>query len=453
MSDDHANSPRDTESRQTEAAAPERPPKTSDTARAERAKSGSRDENNVLSLLKERYFAPGLLIGTLLVILPALISFSLSERRLLICSGVAIIFGAFGSTAAIKHKVYTLAGSAAVAVILFLVFVKAVEVPYTRGLISGDFKTKTLTIFAGAGSNNFLTAREPDGKHYRFVVFGEIIEAPVVEIAIDDEPLEGSTTDQTETRPILIESAVLNETLSQTKQISIEIKTDENGNLFAVDQASDQRISRRDVTDIASEQKSIGEDGDFLGRIRKSLSFLFPAEANGLCDAPQVLLEDLESDITSVRRDARRELGACGDSALPELLDTYKESKSYRTRLGTLVSLVYMLRNNSSLATGMRKSMTREHLEAVVRDNVNKDPTVRLYAGELLVRLKDERSISFLIDQAEQSSNAAEQKRALLVLKVLKKSNPSSVDKQLNTIRSEIDDENRALFEDVYSGN
>ena len=94
----------------------------------------------------------------------------LTEGRLLLCSGLGILFGAFGSKATVKYKGITVTGVAATAIILLYVVVELTQTQITHGYITGDVRGADIAII---GDETYLGAYQEDKRRYAFVVSGE----------------------------------------------------------------------------------------------------------------------------------------------------------------------------------------------------------------------------------------------------------------------------------------
>ena len=117
-------------------------------------------------------FWAAIVVGLILVVLGTEIFNSIrlsgAASQLILCSGLGIVLGAFGSTATVRHKAAVLTGVAAIAVILIYVTSYIFGGQWTQGLITGNLQNAVIEI---RGDQTYLIAR--DGSEHRFIVPGE----------------------------------------------------------------------------------------------------------------------------------------------------------------------------------------------------------------------------------------------------------------------------------------
>ena len=106
-------------------------------------------------------FVIGILCQTFNLIAPTL-------SILIICSGLGIIFGAFGSTAVINYKGVVIAGVAAVAVALLLVVDWVMRESLVRLEVDGDVKGARLELFG----DEAYPGADHGGRRFEFFIIG-----------------------------------------------------------------------------------------------------------------------------------------------------------------------------------------------------------------------------------------------------------------------------------------
>ena len=100
-------------------------------------------------------------------------SISSTVSLLVLCSGLGIIFGAFGSTATIRYKGVVVAGVAAVAIVLLWFVDYLIQDDFVQGEIDGDVAGSRIHI---RGDRVYLGAVN-DGR-FEFIVIGKEDQAP-----------------------------------------------------------------------------------------------------------------------------------------------------------------------------------------------------------------------------------------------------------------------------------
>ena len=122
----------------------------------------------------EPIFRAGLLVGSGLFLVGILCqTFNLIAPTLsilIICSGLGIIFGAFGSTAVINYKGFVIAGVAAVSIALLLVVDWVMRESLLKLEIDGDVRGARLDLF---GDTAFPGADH--GQRFEFYIVGRAV--------------------------------------------------------------------------------------------------------------------------------------------------------------------------------------------------------------------------------------------------------------------------------------
>jgi hypothetical protein len=109
-----------------------------------------------------------------------------THALLLLCSGLGLVFGAFGSTATINYKGAAVAGIAAITILLLVLVDYLVEDDYVQIEVSGIPEGAQVGLY---GDGNYFGA-EQDRRH-KFFVIGKSIKHDRLELNIrylDDEP-------------------------------------------------------------------------------------------------------------------------------------------------------------------------------------------------------------------------------------------------------------------------
>ena len=118
------------------------------------------------------------------------------------------------------------------------------------------------------------------------------------------------------------------------------------------------------------------------------------------------LLEDLASDNTDIRRDARDALANASVEDVPRLMAALREGlETYRTKLGIVVAVTEMLRYDKSKAGEFDARLTDEDLALLLDLAGDSDRTVRIYATEFLYDLDNPRVAQLAIGRAEDTED------------------------------------------------
>lgn len=156
---------------------------------------------------------------------------------------------------------------------------------------------------------------------------------------------------------------------------------------------------------IFSAQSKIGFDAEFglqrFGRysIKSFLSFIAtPAFAGDrIPTSPDLLVQSLASSDLATRRDARDLLVDLGFSAVQPLLNGVRSTRgrddeaSDRINLGATYVLSEVLQDDPALKKAISGLLTLDDLTAIVNLTASKDATVQFYAADFLARLQDRR--------------------------------------------------------------
>lgn len=104
------------------------------------------------------------------------------------------------------------------------------------------------------------------------------------------------------------------------------------------------------------------------------------------------LLTQLESSDTAMRRAARTELAGLGTGLVrPAMGELLSSDLSYRSRMGLVVALTEMLRDNKRFRSDIITLIDDDALTEMLRLATSDDYTIRVYAGEFLYDLGDPR--------------------------------------------------------------
>ena len=245
-------------------------------------------------------FRAGLLVGSGLFLIGILCqTFNLIAPTLsilIICSGLGIIFGAFGSTAVINYKGIVVAGVAAIAVALLLVVDWVMRESLVRLEVDGDVKGARLELFG----DEAYPGADHGGRRFEFFIIGREITKDRLSLIVTLPVAEMERSGRSGAREIsfdCIPSTAITRFIGGGKTLQWRFDADREV-LIGVDGGT-----------IKSGPCFEGEDTPSFA----SLGLVGAAMAQ---DADiDALLADLESKSAAVRREARIELAALGQAA------------------------------------------------------------------------------------------------------------------------------------------
>lgn len=315
------------------------------------------------------------------------------------CTGLGMILGAFGSKASVTlpGQSMTIIGCAALAVVIFFIILDRMDGRYLRIKIEGDTREATMVF---EGDNDFFGSRLKTS--YDFVVFDKDIvrKKLALIVSIGDREQIFSCIDAALLRPYLGSG----DTLQWRYNSQDASLNDETNKLIAKVGPCPSGTSTGVVVEV-------------MPAINGSSWSLFQtAYADEETPTVDELINNLNSDSTYVRRDARSELGKKGmPAARPLLTKVQSTDSSYRTKLGALVSLNEIAQSNAGQSGALKAVVEEDDLKALTKASVSDDGTVRSYATNVLVNLKDPRAIPLVIQQFPESSEDG-QRNLLVVL-------------------------------------
>lgn len=413
--------------------------------------SGTKNSRNSNGSRFDQLFYGSIVVGIIIVGISILANkhrwIGLVESRLILCSGLGILLGAFGSTAIIKYRGFVIAGVAALAIALSYVIVDVSARTLSAALkgaifgnISGDIQHATVEVYSGI---TYYGALGSKGKEYDFVVYGRI-DKPVVYVDITFRDGEGKALGSD---PLVIESRHINDYVGTGEKITWKYIKDEH----VIKDHHDNVIGKIDK-----------RSANYLRRFLKSCkawflpSPVFAETQRGLRD----IFDDLTSESAKVRREARSELAAKGPSAVGPMMEEFKEHQNiYRIRLGVLVALTEMLRKDKGLSPEVRKQLSskekgkeKENLKLIVKALNDSDRTIRIYAGEFLFDLGDPQVVPLALESAKTSYEEGRYQSIFVIkgaFQELPREEKSRVKRELEQIRLSSGEKTKALIDDI----
>ncbi len=129
------------------------------------------------------------------------------------------------------------------------------------------------------------------------------------------------------------------------------------------------------------------------------------------------LVSDLLAEDAGTRRSARSALASLGPGLLRPAMDVLNHPRPYRIKLGLVVAITEMMRENMGSRERMISELTAADLEILVKLAGNSDRTIRIYAREFLFDLGDPRVLDIAIDLFSNLSDNNARYNLVLIMK------------------------------------
>jgi hypothetical protein len=304
---------------------------------------------------------------------------------LILCSGLGLLFGAFGSMATIRYKGIVVAGVAAVALVLLLTVDRLTRDDYVIITISGDvLNANKVDMYS---DQSYFGA--PRRNSYQFMVRRQDLSSRNVSVLIELVGTELISGEQELAEYIFecVEREFLLSRLGSTE--GVEWRFDAiNGELRSWDGSVIATVGP-----CRSGPSMDAPGARFSGLTKLLVGTAFAFDINELVSA-------LQSDSSLVRREARSDLAEVGPSIVEQLGDRLLSMDiSYRERLGIIVAFTEMLREHKQERLEIASTIDDEVLRALIRAAGDPDRTIRIYASEFLYDLGDSRSVDMAFEE------------------------------------------------------
>ncbi len=353
-------------------------------------------------------FHYGIVVGLILVALSGLsLAFSLVNffvSVLVLCAGLGVVLGAFGSTASVSIPVQgiTVGGSAAIVISLFLIVVSNLDDRYLLLKIQGRLSEASVDLI---GDEKYFGGYREDHKTHDFILFGNEIKRDNVSVFItmnDDIEYLFECISADELRPFLASGKTIEWTFQPSEQESDPPRIYNKSGKAIANEVGPCRSFEGDHAGGRAGFKS-GQLGQFANVFVGSARAEDPNDQLSVEQGYKVqgLVEKLESDISRVRRNARADLASFGHAVVTPLIGELTiEGQTYRKRLGIVVALSTMLRDNKENREVVIEQIDDDQIRILVDAAADNDRTIRIYASEFLYDLGDPRSIDIALEQA-----------------------------------------------------
>lgn len=329
-------------------------------------------------------FRAGLIVGSALFVIGILCqAFNLIAPTLsilVVCSGLGIIFGAFGSTAVINYKGVVIAGVAAVSIALLLVVDWVMRESMVRLEIDGDVRGARLELFGDTA----YPGADHGGRRFEFFIVGREITKDRLSLIVTLPAAEMERSGRSGSREIAfdcIPSTAISRYIGGGKTLQWRFD------------AGRQVLIGVDGTTIRSGPCFVDDDTPSFA------SFALVGAAMAQDGNVDALLADLESDSAAVRREARIALAAIGEPAIVPMMNFWESRPdSYPVRLGVSTALTEFLRDHKRDRRAIAALLTDSHLRLLAVAAGDSERTLRIYASEFLYDLGDPRVVPIAVD-------------------------------------------------------
>lgn len=171
------------------------------------------------------------------------------------------------------------------------------------------------------------------------------------------------------------------------------------------------------ITEAHQTDGHLGESNTSPARPTVSRATAIAQEADIDSEEIKILIEQLDSDDKYLRRPARDKLASMGLYAVAPMMTKFTEVEaSYRIRLGVLVALTTILRNDKDLAPQVSEKLTPEDLGHLAKEIDVNDRTMRQYATEFLFDLGDKRIVVPALRVAKDTKSDQSRYQAIYVI-------------------------------------
>jgi hypothetical protein len=366
-------------------------------------------------------FRAALIVGLLLTAAGALAQamavLGVTTAQLVLCSGLGIVFGAFGSTATIKYKGAVIAGVAAISIALLLIVDHLVRKDFVYLRIDGDIEGAQMELIGSETYHGAFLRKNL----YEFIVTGRGISQDRLTLTLNFPPSEQG---------------------GKSREVPFECVPKSEIEPYL---GSQQRLQwrfddARGVLIGGAGNKVIAEVGPCRdarpATARVHTPTLFSSAFAATTPRFEDLLDALKSPSSAARREARDGLARAGFDAVRPMLDRLATApESYQTRLGIVVALAEMLRDRKQQRQDISALLSDQDLQRLIEAAKDSDRTVRIYASEFLFDLGDPRLPRKALEAIESASDDG--KYNLII--VIQGAFPDLSDEQRSNVRQDLE--------------
>jgi hypothetical protein len=308
------------------------------------------------------------------------------------CVGFGLVLAAFGTRIAGKWREWSIVGSGATTIALFLLLQTVPQPPppkvdYVRGNLHGTNDLTSLRMFA---AQFLLIGRPTPAEHFRFIAFPDDLESPHFYLQITD--------DEGDAYIGCIPTDLIKSRMGASGWINFTVQKEHDRKIWQLIDNADGREHgewgsprcRAPGTEPRKQLKVSHRPGP--ARLAAAAPRLLDAVLPGAALAQPAparipaLLDALESESSEVRASARDQLSLFTDQAAYHAMTaTWDVTRSsYRADLGRLVAWVSAIRQNREMAVRVAMALKPDQLAYLVRLTGHGDRTMRYNATEVL---------------------------------------------------------------------
>lgn len=324
---------------------------------------------------------------------------SLLQSHLLLSVGLGILLAAFGSQATVTLGKFIMAGAGGGAVGLFLLL-QHYTAPddYIRIQLTSVDSEKYRPAFVISNQEVFgrfsQNPANSERSFYDAIIFRKDLNTSYVALVL--YPTEGTAEPE-----MRISRDQMSNLLGRTEIVTWEYVDTEGAIVDPITSREIASLSGRFQPHGSAARPAPRLGFEFIGKAMAQVSKqkVSPVEL-------PVLLKALESDDASTRRPARAAISRMPISVVPDLMrELHDRFDNYRVRLGIVIALTELLREDKSVAPSISDMLSTPDLELLVMAAGDPDRTVRIYATEFLYDLGDPRAVVPAVTMAAETSN------------------------------------------------
>lgn len=332
----------------------------------------------------------------------------LNEYRLTLCIGFGLILTGFGTRAAGTWKSWSVAGSGAAAVMLYLLLwqtaeepKQSIEDPAIVARVEGGFHPATKVVQVEApNSEKLYTSWHRVAQTLKVRIEKRHLDTGCIGFVEFVPTDDGSDlVDMTTYIPVGFFKKLFKKELHKAAE-HLALGYDTATNTLFQDAQKQNPISHS--TCPIGRATGAMPVRDVSSLLQKTFALIFPvARAQN-----KELIDNLSSDNALVRREARQLLAKEGVDAIAPVMAALDASPaSYRLQIGALVMLSEMLRS-TDMEKEIRAKLTDENIQRLAKLVAYNDETMRQSATKTMTLLADPRAVETLFGVIEENPNS-----------------------------------------------
>ncbi len=330
-------------------------------------------------------FVTGVIVGLILVVgalaIEALELVPSGTANLVMCCGLGIVLGAFGTVALVRWQGVVIAGCGAVAVVLFVLLANS-AVTHLRLVVAGVPKDVIATLVL---ENTYTSVANREG----------VATFLVVERRVGVHQAKLMLTGEVETEFCIPVSRIAGLGTGRTAQWDIQWPSQGDPASLMTDDNSEPIKSQCGARSSAFVVPNLWPIG--------------PAVAQEPPDSITALIADLDAESPLVRREARDGLSLWGEQAIKPMMDVWAADPThYRNTLGVAVAMTEYLREHKDRRAEVAALLDESDIKLLVDATSHPDRTMRVYATEFLFDLGAPEAGPILLEALPDASPAGQ---------------------------------------------